>query len=497
VNLQQLLPDLASDLQAFHDAVVPVCLLLGFAGFIRELILVFRQRSLGGLLPYLVKMFIVFLLLAQFGTVINMLTRAVQNLNSELRLNNGNVLSAYMNALAAKYSMSINTTGTPATTQNAQDAASNPLSGWKQQNQSGSLTGVKITHYGYATSPNDPDWDYNSNVLHIGAFAGSGPKEGNSLQAGVSLAFSQDIIQEYHLQPFQTVTITLADGRTLTGRYDDKTAVTYKGQAITGRVDIYDPNNSIAFDGAAVAEINGVAPQAGFDTGVTSSPLTLFTAAAQGLDGLTVFILGLSVLLLNMVSGFLMWLASLAQQLLTGLAVAVSPLFLGFVLVRGVDSLSTRFLTSVVSICLWPLGWALANLVTTLLMGFAVNSSNNAGLGTVNFLSGGFLWWLGLCLWSLGSSLGAPWVISKAVGSSLPGLGGLVQSQAWFRGVWSAGQKASGQTVRWIGGSGGPTASVSSGQDTGAGGTDDDFKIGLIYLGKAKNFGRRPGDGQA
>ena len=45
----------------------------------------------------------------------------------------------------------------------------------------------------------------------------------------------------------------------------------------------------------------------------------------------------------------------------------------------------------------------------------AVNPSNNGGLGAFNFLGGGYVWWLGLGLWALFSSIMAPWLVTKAL----------------------------------------------------------------------------------
>jgi hypothetical protein len=195
------------------------------------------------------------------------------------------------------------------------------------------------------------------------------------LVAGVSLAFSPDLIAEYNLQPLQSVTVTLANGQTITGQYADKTA-----SDLTGRVDIYDPNNTITFDGTAVASIDGVTPAAGYDTGVAASPITLFTAAAIGMDGLAAFFLGMFVLILCVIGMFLMWLFSLLQQFLIAVAIGVSPIFLGLLLIRGLDGVASRFLTGFVGLVLWPLGWGIANLVTTLLESDGkISSRNGAG----------------------------------------------------------------------------------------------------------------------
>src|SRR5258708_19695435 len=168
---------------------------------------------------------------------------------------------------------------------------------------------------------------------------------------------------EYEFSVGQPVTVTLANGQPLTGRFDDTTSAD-----LTGRVDIYDPNNTITFDGAAVASIDGTTPVAGFDTGIATSPVTLFTAAAMGAEGLAAFFLGMFVLVLCVIGMFLMWLFSLLQQFLPAVAIGVSPIFFGLLLIRGLDGVASRFLTSFVGLFLAPLGWGIAHLVTALLL---------------------------------------------------------------------------------------------------------------------------------
>ena len=223
-----------------------------------------------------------------------------------------------MQALATKFGTVINSSGTAATSQNAANAQINPSTGF-YNGSGGASGGVKITHYGYA-GDSTPDWNSEHGIGN----------HNNQLVPGTSIAFSPDLIAEYHLTVGQSVTVTLANGQTLTGRFDDTTSAD-----LTGRVDIYDPNNTITFDGAAVASIDGTTPVAGFDTGVAASPVTLFTTAAMGADGLAAFFLGMFVLILCVIGMFLMWLFSLLQQFLIAVAIGVSPIFFGLLLIRG------------------------------------------------------------------------------------------------------------------------------------------------------------------
>ena len=55
-DLNSLLPDLQGDLQALHAVLLPVCLVLGFGGFVREIFLAQARGSVSLLPGYLVKM---------------------------------------------------------------------------------------------------------------------------------------------------------------------------------------------------------------------------------------------------------------------------------------------------------------------------------------------------------------------------------------------------------------------------------------------------------
>jgi hypothetical protein len=468
-DLQTLLPDFAGTANKLHSLLLGVCLVLAFAGLVRELWLTYNRGSLSALPSYLVKIFIAFVALGLLPHWSVYLGEMVKDLKDQIGVNKGNVLAAYAAALSTKFGVVLNTTGTPALNQNALDAQNNPRTGF--QNGS-SAPGVKISHYGY---PGDSTPDTNS-TNGIG-------NHNNQLVAEQSLAFSPDLIAEYHLQVGQTVTVTLANGEVLTGRFDDTTAAW-----LTGRVDVYDPSNSITFDGASVASIDGTTPVAGFDTGVAASPLTLFTAAAKGMDGLAAFLLGAFVLVLCVIGMFLMWLLSLLQQFLIITAIAVSPIFFGLLLIRGLDGIASRFLTGFVALCLWPLGWGIANLVTSLLLDFALNTSNNGALGVVNYLSGGVLWWLGLGLWTIGSSLFAPWMISHSIAAAHPGIATLL-------GETRAPAMALTQYSMRLGG--GFAGSLSDGKVGGSGqafeGGSTADTVPLTTLTRIRRFARRPG----
>jgi hypothetical protein len=468
-DLQTLLPGFQNSVQALHTALLGVCLVLGFAGLVREVSLSYQRGSVTALPPYMVKMLIAFVALGLMQVWAGYLSRMVSDLNNQIGVNNGNVLATYEQALSTKFGTVINSSGTAATSQNVANAQINPSTGFQN---GGAATGVKITHYGYVGDLNGDTASRNGIGNHD-----------NQLVPGTSLAFSPDLIAEYHLTVGQSVTVTLANGQTLTGRFDDTTAAN-----LTGRVDVYDPSNSITFDGAAVASIDGVTPTAGFDTGVAASPITLFTTAAMGADGLAAFFLGMFVLVLCVIGMFLMWLFSLLQQFLIVVAIGVSPIFFGLLLIRGLDGVASRFLTGFVGLCLWPLGWGIANLVTALLLDFALNTTNNVALSAINYLSGGVLWWLGLGLWTIGSTLAAPWMISRTMMAAQPGMAALLGE------VRRPAMALAGYTVK-LGGFGGGCSDGPAPAPAGGGSLaaeEAEEFLPVTTLGRMRRFGRRP-----
>lgn len=110
--------------------------------------------------------------------------------------------------------------------------------------------GHKVTSYGYA---DDPYTDSNSRK-GIGAWS-------NKLEDGLSFAASRDVeemLKESGVGKNDLVELTLDNGRRVTVRFSDRTARSVKGQALTGRWDIYNKKGLHPFDGVAVKSFRKV-----------------------------------------------------------------------------------------------------------------------------------------------------------------------------------------------------------------------------------------------
>jgi hypothetical protein len=142
---------------------------------------------------------------------------------------------------------------------------------------------------------------------------------------------------------------------------------------------------------------------------------TLWQALSNASTGVQTAIEALFVMICCVLGMLGMWIMWLLQQVLAEVCFAVSPIFLGCILLPPMGQMAARFFTNYISVLCWPIGWGIANLVTVALLNLALNPSNNTGLGALSFFGGGFIWWIGVGLWALFSSIAAPWLVTKAL----------------------------------------------------------------------------------
>jgi hypothetical protein len=264
--------------------------------------------------------------------------------------------------------------------------------------------GVKLTHYGY---PNDPTPD-SSSSQGIGAFPPYNTP--NSLVPLQSAALSPDVAQTYGIAPGQSFNVTLANGQTMSLVYADQTA-----SNLTGRLDIYDPMNVLGNnDGVAVTNIDG--------TGVTSTQGPFSGMMSKLGDSLAIVVLWPLVHLLNLIALGAMWLMGGVQQILFMIEIAVSPIFIGFLMIPRLVGTATKFFTLLAAICLWPIGWAVANLLTLALIDIAINPTNNGGQTLFGISAMVFGYWVLLAIWVIGSSIAAPLFVSAALMAGSSGI---------------------------------------------------------------------------
>ena len=402
-----LLPGFVSGAHQIHNLLASATFVLAIAGLFVIVNQAFREQSVKSMKGALVRLIVIVIMLGTLGGWGDLLSDGVSDLAAQAGLSptGGGVYEAYRQAVAAKF-------GSDSAAPTANGFESGGGSGNNQSGATGSFTvpdgvatgtntGVKITHYGYE-QPGDPNYDSKS-AQGIGAFGfDSAP---GSLVPLQSAALSPDVAQQYNLVGGQQFTVTTVDGQQMNLVYADKTA-----DDLTGRVDIYDPNGQLTDDGAAVTSIDGgpIVAKGGSDQpgGGWISKIT---------DSLTIGLLWPLVHLLSLVALAIMWLMSGVQQIFYTIEIAVSPIFLGMFMIPRLTGTATRFFSFLVAITLWPLGWAICDLLTRALIALAVNPTNDLGASVFGAGAMTLGYWVLLALWVIGSSIFAPLIVSAAL----------------------------------------------------------------------------------
>jgi hypothetical protein len=420
-DIFQLSPDFESAVVNVHNVLMPVALIVVFAGFTMVAVQAQRERSLQEVWPAMLRITLVALGLVFMPQIGNWLGNVVTEIEQVSGVN-GNPLSAFIAAIRQKFGVDLS------------GMLGNISPGGASGAQLGS--GPTVSTYGYE-KPGDPTYDPNS-AAGSGAFPfDSAP---GSLVPGQSLALSPDMAAG--LTPGQTVTVTLANGQTITGVYADKTGASFNGQTLH-RVDIYDPHQQYsALSGIGVTGINGNVPQQGGNIG------DFFNALIHPVEAAQVAGLGLFTLVLSFVAAFVQWVVALLQSVLFYSEIAVGPLFVGFLLVRGLEGIAKGFILSFFAISLWRIAFLITGLITQLLLGLAVNSGNNTVAGGANAAGMTYLWMICVALWVIFGSIFGPWIISKHVVRGASGIATMLVGAGSAAGkVYHVGAQAAGSVI--------------------------------------------------
>jgi hypothetical protein len=122
--------------------------------------------------------------------------------------------------------------------------------------------------------------------------------------------------------------------------------------------------------------------------------------------------------LVGLLASLLMFWGYIFQAIILNLGYALSPLLIGFMAIPALKHIGTRYLLNLLGVLLWPLGWAVAALVTQGILDFMTDptfeyidpSSNLPDLQkTIGAAAVGF--------WIIFSMVAAPVIIQKVVAS--------------------------------------------------------------------------------
>ena len=451
MNFLDLIPGFTIGVHNLHSELVSIAFVLCFAGLLVHACIALFQGSIRAVMPSLIRLAIVPILITGLETWGDNLVDIVTGLNADIGASSGStIFQDYQAAIARKLG-----TAAAAANLNQTNNPNVPLGeGEGSQGGGQAINGVTLTDYGYE-KPGDPNYDSNS-ARGIGAFPFS-TAEG-SLIANYSAALSPDMAVQYHVQPGQQFTVTTTTGQTYNLVYADKTS-----DALTGRVDIYSPSGELGGDNFSqqITSLNG-GPIVQGGTGLQS----MLPNPGGSFGDQIMWAIALA---LSWAASAVMYLMTIAQKILYLIEIAISPVFISFLMIPVLSHLARRFFMILVGICLWPFGWAVANLITRVLIDVAVNPSNNTGLGAANIAAlatgplAGIAYLIIVAIWVIASTLAAPAMIAALLAIG----GGPVTSMVLGSTLGSAAMMGASSASRMMGGASG-AAAIAGGIGSGS-----------------------------
>jgi hypothetical protein len=394
LNIFQISPDFQTAVQNVHNTLIPVALVVCFAGLSWLATLALQERSVASIWPALVRILIVALLVTNLPGLGLWLSDAVTSVGNSITGANGNTFQLYTAAIKQKFGVDVSALN--------QLSPNGPF-GNTGSNASAPSSGITVSTYGQA---NDPNLDPNS-AKGIGIAPFDKPGSLNAI-SGLAIALSPNLTGG--LTPGEQITVALANGQTLTGTYADQTAAAYNGQTLS-RVDIFNPGDLAQYNslsGMGVTSIAGGAlPSSGNPVG------DFFGAMLHPSEVAQVALFGLVVLFISYVALFIMWVMAVIQAVLFYSMIALSPIFLGFLVVPGLQNIGKAFLLSLVGVTLWPIAFLIVSLLSNFMLSQALNTSNNNAIGAANVAGIGYFWLIGLAVWTVIGSIWGPKIVSN------------------------------------------------------------------------------------
>lgn len=126
------------------------------------------------------------------------------------------------------------------------------------------------------------------------------------------------------------------------------------------------------------------------------------------------------VWLVGKIASLIVWWAYLIQTAVYLMGISIAPIFLGMLTLNTTRNIGISYLMGLIGIACWPLGWAVANIMTDSLLQAAADKS------LVNYLGSGgddanamqtLFFTLAVSLWLIFTTIAAPVIISKVLSS--------------------------------------------------------------------------------
>ena len=135
------------------------------------------------------------------------------------------------------------------------------------------------------------------------------------------------------------------------------------------------------------------------------------------LNAFTVELLITGILwLVGQFASLLLFWAYIIQKFILFTAYALSPLLIGLMAIRPLRSVGSRYLMHIVGVLLWPLGWAVAALITQGILDFMTDPSSRFFDPTASFYSLQATFGVAVvAFWIVFSTISAPIVIQKVL----------------------------------------------------------------------------------
>lgn len=220
---------------------------------------------------------------------------------------------------------------------------------------------------------------------------------------------------------------------------------------------------------------------------------SMVSIAKTGVQFIVVRFLWLVAVVALFFGGILMKLALIVQRLLIDVGFSMLPLMIGGLYVPALQAAAKNYILGLISLCLWPLAWALANIGTIAIISAisswvsgitaailpAVGVGNALQVPSVGVALGHMGWAtililmaasLGLIVWVLVSTFLAPWGFHRMLTSGSSFMGQMVQSAMQGTAVAAGSTAAVAGTVATAGG-GAPLAAAIKGMGAKMGGT--------------------------
>ncbi|MFT5471171.1 MAG: hypothetical protein ACI8UO_006304, partial [Verrucomicrobiales bacterium] len=181
----------------------------------------------------------------------------------------------------------------------------------------------------------------------------------------------------------------------------------------------------------------------------------------------------LLIMIAAKISWFIVWWAYFIHKALVYFGIALAPIFLPMLILNSTRGIGVRYVLGLFSLIMWPLGWAVANLMTDALMTAAADRTlyeYGGVLGRASYAPQMIFFILMASIWLLASTIGAPVVMSRVltsgaqIGAAL--LGGFAGSVVGAASGAAGGAALGGS----MGGAAGAAAGIGGGMVGGAAG---------------------------